>query len=469
MKNTKLVEFLRTFKARDFRRFGEFLHSPFFNKRSDIQQFYEVIRKWAPSFDQDDLTREAVWKAYSGEEEVNEKELIYMMNFVLKLAENYVATEAFQQDTTSRGIRNLEYCLVNGLNKHFKSSFDRTQKSLQDEQFRDAEWHLKAWRLADADMQHFYLSRTRKVDDSIQKVVENLDAFYQDKKLELGGELLNLNQILQTEYDTGFIDDLQQTLSKQPKTKTSVNIRKLVLNILANPEETGPFYELRALLPQVGQYFPPEKAKGIFAYAQNYCIRKIRTGALEFELELFRIYQDSIRGGYMYENGFISPWDFKNVCSVALKLKEFEWTERFIHSHERRLKPEFRAAAIAYNSANLAYHQSQYDQALKALMRVEFTDIFYALDTRRMMLMIYFERNDSESLFSLIASFKTYLRRNRIIAETTRAAYKNFVDWVARIYRSRPTKPARIAKMKSEIEAENQLTEREWLLKQLTS
>ena len=414
------------------------------------------------------IERDNVWRRYAGDRPFDGKELNYVANFVLQHAENYIAHEYFQQDSTSKYNRILPHCLEHGLEKHYRSVYQRAQKALVAEPYRDANWHLKAWHLADIEMTRFYSSRSRRVDTSINTVVEHLDTFYFDKKLELSSEILNLNQILSENFDTSFIPELMGLVENRNSSESIVEIRWLIVKILSDPDDIPSFHKLRELLPLARRIYPPEGVTGIFSYAQNFCIRRIKSGDSSFEKVLFRIYRESIESKVMFEAGFLSPWDFKNVCSIALKLGEFQWVEAFIDEHQHRIPEEFRDTAIAYNSANLYFHQEDYAKALRALTTVEFSDVFYALDTRRITLMIYFNRKETDALFSLISSFRTFLNRNDIISESNRHAYRNFINWAARIYRLSPweLKEQRAA-LSSELSAVSLIVQREWLMAKL--
>lgn len=467
MHQTKLIQLLRTFQARDFRRFREYLASPFFNKRQDLIDFYAVLERSAPEFSSADVTKTAVWAQYTTKKPLNEKELTYLISFLFKHAENYIAMEALNADETTKGTHVLGHHMLKGLDKQYRAALQRTHSALQKEPYRDAIWHHKAWRLADVENQYFYFSKTRKSDQSMTRALKHLDAFYLDKKLEMSSEILNLNQILQKKLPTDFMQDLLLFLDKQPETEPTVLIRKLILNCLRDAEDANSFTELLKLLPSTPTLFPPDKVKGIFSYAQNFCIRRIKAGDLSYQSVLFQIYQESLRSEVMYENGILSPWSFKNVCSIALTLKEFEWTAGFIASHRERIAPQFRDSALAYNSGHLHYHQQAYQQALRSLMQVEFSDIFYALDTRRLMLKIYFERNDDDALTSLISSFKTFLRRNKVVSEQNRIAYKHFVDWLGRIFAAlQKGDTEQLAQYHTTISTIQPIVEQEWLLKQ---
>ena len=63
----------------------------------------------------------------------------------------------------------------------------------------------------------------------------------------------------------------------------------------------------------------------------------------------------------------------------------------FIELHLHHLPPNERDNAHTYNSAMLCYYRKQYRQAVKLLQTVEFTDLYYQLDARSILLKVYFE------------------------------------------------------------------------------
>ena len=152
------------------------------------------------------------------------------------------------------------------------------------------------------------------------------------------------------------------------------------------------------------------------------------------------------------------------MCSIALKLGEYAWTEAFIAAQSPRIAEEFRGSAVAYNTANLHFHQQHYDEALRALAQVEYSDVYYALDTRRITLMVYVEREDVDGVANLVPAFRSYLKRVKGISVAQRKGYKNFVDWVAKLMRMSPANLRKdrdhLVKSLSETQP---LAAREWL------
>ena len=78
-----------------------------------------------------------------------------------------------------------------------------------------------------------------------------------------------------------------------------------------------------------------------------------------------------------------------------------------------------------------------------------------------MLLKIYYETNEGEALFALIASFSIYLRRNKKIAKDVGEGYLNFTAILGRIVRATKDKyPPIIEKINNT----QQLYNRNWLL-----
>jgi len=466
--DSKLIVLLSTFNARDHNRFREYLQSPFFNKREDLLDFYECLRGFAPEFDPGRCTRENVWQAYASGKPFNSKSLNYLANFLLTLAEDFLAVRGLRKDGITSGIWLMDHYLEQRLEKHYRSTLLRTKKALEAEPYRDSQWHLNAWRVEELAIQQFYASRTRKADDTIQKAQTHLDAFYLDRTFELGTEQFSINQMFQRSCNTDYVEELLEITDQQAAEHPIIRIRRLIFRIHVAPENHEVFEELLALLPAVQSHFRPDQAKGVFAYAQNHCIRRIRAGDSQYEQLLFQIYQQSIASGVIYENGHLSPWDFKNVCSIGLKLEAYDWIGDFIDNSNSKIEAPFRNSALAYNQGNWHFHQGQFDAALRSLAKVEFSDVYYALDTRRITLMIYYQRGDQEGMAFLIPAFRSYVRRIKGISDSQRFAYKNFVNWVAKLARISPAELKRDRESLMQQLAEvKPLIERVWLADRL--
>ena len=101
------------------------------------------------------------------------------------------------------------------------------------------------------------------------------------------------------------------------------------------------------------------------------------------------------------------------------------------------------------------------------MQTVEYSDVFYILDSKSMLLKSYYELNENDSLFSLCNSFSILLRRKKLISENHRVNHLNFIRFVKSLMRLDAKDNAKIKLLKKEIEQANKVADKSWLLEKI--
>lgn len=205
----------------------------------------------------------------------------------------------------------------------------------------------------------------------------------------------------------------------------------------------------------------------MYAYAQNYCIKRINSGNQDYLQELFGLYKTTLDRKIVFDGKYISPWTYKNIVGVALRVEEYNWVEKFIHEYKEYVSPELRENAFAFNLASFYFNKGKFDKALELLRNVEFTDIVYSLDSKAMLLRIYYELKEMEPLWSLLDSFQVYLRRNKLVSDSQKAIYMNLIQFVKEATRIRKGDKDAVNKLKDKIEKIKQVAYSQWLKKKV--
>ncbi|MEM1000499.1 MAG: hypothetical protein AAGN35_25830 [Bacteroidota bacterium] len=461
MQHSKLLDLLRTFTRRDLRRFTAFIQSPYFNTDAEVVALFAHLRGLSPRFPERKLQREVIWRAVYPDQPYDEKALAYHQSHLLQLGEQFLAFERVQSRPQELSLHALVAVEDRGLEKHANLARKRLHKQVDAYAFRTEEYYRMQYETTAVEIMDQSRRQVRTYDRFLQEHVRHLDHFYLAARLRLTCELVNRQNILAQQYAPGQVDALLDYLAAQGADQVpAVAVYHCVLLLLTSPEGDTYFLQLKGLLQAHVAVVPDPELAEIYSYVQNFCILRIRSGRLEYLTELFAVYQQSLAKGYFLENGVLSPWKYKNIASVALRVGEFAWVQNFIRDYKEALPTEFRETAYAYNQAFLCYQQGQLKQALRNLRDVEFNDVFYSLDTRKMMLMIYFEQGEEEPMLSLIAAFRTYLRRNKLISEKNRRAYWNFIDLVNAIHRAEQT----VEGLQIAIRSTQPLVEEQWLV-----
>lgn len=464
MTESKLIYLLKTFKKVEWRRFREFLASPYFNKRTDLIDFFGYIQSIAPDFSEKKLAKEVIFKKLYPNQLYEDKQMRYLMNYTLKAAEEFLGQQKLES-TTLKDSYILEELVDRKLEKHSKKYFEKIAGNQNHVQEKSSDYYFSKYLLADIANKHFNKQDLRKDDGSLKIATDNLDLFYLVNKLKYSCEMLNRQKLFTTKYNLTLTNILHNYLEEQNLEKEPIIAIYSQIFQLSAREDTGENFEiLKGLIEKYNSIIPPTEKQHIYSYAINYCGRQIKYNhnIRYYANECLNLYLEGIKQEFFFVSGYLSPWNFKNVVKLGFNLKKYDWTEQFIQDYYKKLAPEFQDDALHYNLADLAYRKENYKEAQYHLLLVEYSDVFYTLGAKTMLLKIYYENDEIESMFSLIASFSIYIRRNKKISNNFRETYLNFTMLLHQIVRATKDK---IPKVIEKINQTELVTNRNWLLK----
>lgn len=304
--------------------------------------------------------------------------------------------------------------------------------------FRDDQYFFKKYCLEQEADLFFIQQQQRSYDDSIQKLVDNLDLFYLTEKLKNSCEMINRRVIIKADYKLWFIDHIIYLVEQNHsyfKQFPTVMVYYTIYKMLTEPENDLHYQQLVSRLEIESDKFSKEEARSMYNYIRNYCIRKVNEGNQNYLKELFELFKVLINKQLILRSNMILQWDYKNIISVALRNKAYAWTEQFIHQYKAHLDPKYRENALSYNLAYLYYEKGQNDKAISELHKVEFDDIFYHLDAKVLLMKSYFDLEEENAFHSLVDSFRIYLRRNKLITRHQQVIYQNFIRLAAKLFR----------------------------------
>ncbi len=463
MHNSKIILLLKTFTDKEFREFNKFLASPYYNQKQEIIRLYQEIRKTAPEFLEKKIQRKQIMKKVFPQESFSEKKYKYVSNLLLKLAEKYISLK----ETESRELIQ-EYHLLNAytkrdVEKNYNFILSKTKKEHSLFIKRDADYYYQDYLLKNVEEKYFNQKKIRKNNKYTQQLLDSFDIYYLANKLKYTCHLINDQQIISSTSDFKLMTEIIQFIDKENYSDYPAIHLYFVLYRLLTEDDKKYFDQIKILLSNYNNLFDKEELRGINYIVINFCIKKLRLNErTDFYLrELYQMYQNGIASNLLFEGNYLSPWTYKNVIKLGLRLELFQETEQFIIQYKDKLKQEFQSNAFHYNMGELHYYKKDFSKALDYLLYVDFSDIYYILGTKSLMLKIYYETDEDEALFSLMASFQTYLRRNTLLSEEIRITYSNFIKCLQKI-----TKEPH-QKLLDEINNTAPLYDQKWLLEKL--
>jgi hypothetical protein len=231
----------------------------------------------------------------------------------------------------------------------------------------------------------------------------------------------------------------------------AIRIYRLIHKALTEPDNQQNYAELLRSLDEHSNLFSKPEQRGMYVFAQNYCIKRINRGEAGALKQIFDLYQAMVDKDLIYEGNYVSQPDFKNIVTTGLRLGEVEWVSGFIEEFKGKLNPEFSENAYTYSMAWVHFTRREFDKALRMLLRVEFNDVYYHLDSKSLLMKVYYEMDEYDAFFSLVDAFKIYLRRNKFISEFQRETYHNFILLINKLMKVKLRKNSMTAVLHEEV------------------
>lgn len=468
MENSKLIELLRKMQPKQLKKIRALATSPFFNNDEDLVKLLDALLQFAPDFDLQHIDKKQLYKLAFSKAKYDEKKFGYLLSDILWVVEQYLIETRFAEQKALQHFYLLQEYTELELEKHYRGTLSEARNKQQKYPYRDADFFYNEFLLDAVENAYFDKLRTHRFDISLQHAVDNLDIYFLTLKLKYSCEIYNRSNVVATDYEIRLLDEILVYLKSHTfEHAPAIQVYYKVLMTLKEPQEAAHFAELKKLLAKHTNQFPPKEARDMYAYAQNYCIKQVNGGNMKYLKDLFQLYKMTLETEIIFLDKYLSPWSYKNITSVALRLQEYDWAEKFVEDYKERVEPPFRNNAYAYNMASIYFDNKKFDKALELLRHVDFNDLYYSLDSKAMMLRIYYELKEKKSLSSLLDSFRVYLKRNKQVSEYQRTIYLNLVKYVREASRIPKQEKYRAVKLKETIEKNKNTAYLNWLLEKI--
>ncbi|MGK0391196.1 MAG: hypothetical protein ACI94Y_003958 [Maribacter sp.] len=438
MQNSKLILLLKSFSVREYKEFQRFVASPFFNTNEEVVMFFTILKKLSPHFKEGRINKEQILKKMYPSKKFDDAHCKFLMNQLLKLAERYIAIANMEQKDTMKDYYLLDSYMQRGIDKNYQFILKKTKKILQSKKERDADFLHQEYLLTDIANLHFDKQSKRQGNEHLQQMVDTFDKYYMANKLKYTCQMLNNQSIISESYNISLAAEVSTFIHKNDYSHIPAVHLYHNLYMLLTGGKKGQFISTVQLFKDYRSTFGKTELRQILYFLVNFCIRQLKSGddGDYYFNELFTLYQEGVDTGLLLEQGQINPWDYKNIIKIGLKLKRFTETESFIIDYNDKLKEQYKEDALHYNLAELYYYKKKPQKALEHLIEVEFSDIYYILGTKKILLKIYYETDEYDAMESLLISFQTYLKRNKLISENVRDTYLNFTKCLYKIIKN---------------------------------
>ncbi len=439
MKSTHLVKVLSALDAKELKKFNDWVSSPFFNKNKRVNILCEFVLKYTPEHDDKGFTKEKTYRLLFQNQPYNSTQLNNVISDLLQLLFQYLAYQNFQRTSEFEKICLMNELLAKGLDDSMLKVSKRYEKEKAKTSIRNSSHFFDNYLFYKQIDEYQLAQPTRDFNENLQLKNDELDLFYVATKLKIASDMASRNLVIQGNYDCHFLEEVLERIEKNIEfyqNYPAITVYYNVIQTMASKDESY-YFQLKDLLANNLSIFPKEELRVLYDYARNYCIRKINQGNSAYYKEILSLYQFLLDKQIIFKNGHLTQWDYKNIVTVGMRLKEYDWTEQFIHKYKIQLPPNEQENAYVYNMAVYYYERKAYEKSLLMLHEVRFTDASYHIGAKIIQIKSYYELDESEALYSLIETFRIYIIRNKKLSDYRKKANLNFLKIVKKTFKLR--------------------------------
>jgi len=468
--NNKFIGLLKTFNKKDIRIFRKILTSPYFNNDENLTILFDVIIKFSPKFLPKNLERNNLYKIAFPKKPYNEKQLGYYMSDLMRLGEKYCALQEFEENQVNFITKGLDNFLKRNLNAQFNSYVKEAEKVRKNFKFKNADFYFDKYKLEMVKHDSFNQQMKRANNELIYNSIKSLDTFYISEKLRLSCQILNRKNVFSVDFNDVLIDEIIELIeSKDVIDEPAIKLYYHIYKAMKEPNVFAHFENLKESINANIGFFNEIEKGNIYYYAINYAIRKINSGEKEFTSELFDLYKTGLVNNIFFKNGILSPWTFQNIVNVGLRSNEVVWVENFIEEFSKYIHADQKENAYHFSKCNLFFHKKQFEKAHEQLLQIQFTNVSYHVLSKILLAKIYFELKEGIALFAHLDNFRVYIRKHKLISDSVKEHYLNFVSIIKKVYKADLGNKKTKTDLMDLIENKKNIPDSDWLLSKIES
>lgn len=477
MISSTLLGILSKFSVKEFKEFGEFVKSPFFNKNIHVKHLYEYLKKFYPEFKDKNLDKQIVFEKLFGDKEYNDGFLRTVIYNLGKLAEDYLAYINFRKDDLNRGLNLLKELNERKLEKVFLKYYNEIEEDINSITFHDPDYFFKKYELQNQKEIYMDWTKFKQKDfknyttNTVTYIDDELTSYYLSKALNHYRFMLDKNMYEQIEHNFDFIEHIMDyLLTKDNYFREKLKIKLHLYEVLLIKEKKEEHFEiLKDIFYTSFNNLSRSDLYSLHNILQSYCVYmgyNNKPGYIQTRFELYKICIEQ----KLYaaaEHIYFDDLMFGNIVSTALAVSEFKWAEDFIEEYKSMLSPENTDVVINYSYSRLHFSKGDFEKALLFINSIRtIKHIQYKLPVRDLTLKIYYELGMLVQSAYQIDSYRHFLNNNKMSLSDERfARILNFLKFYTRLVKIKEKNSSKdLLKLQEDIESTPNTLERSWLI-----
>jgi hypothetical protein len=436
MHKYKFLSLLDALSEKEFKSFGKFISSPFFNESKKMLELYWLIKIFFLSRNLKNLSLEKISDSiYKKYDYTKTRKLVSDFSLLL---EDFLIHSSVESDAIGKRM----YLFQRLINEESGNYEIGSISKLNDISVSDGKsFYFLKLKLAGEDIAAKKFSlHTAKLADKITDFAGAIDKQYFFLKLHLYHLLIqndfqNENEILNygfTNQDRlfGYIEKNAELFRlSEPR----IYLYYFVLKLIKGRKTEGIYRETENIIEQNRKFLNPSDNGFIMQSVITYIINEINLGKYDRPEIIPDIFGKIKAKGYFEKLKDLNYKIFIETVHFAVLTNNPGFAEYFIWDYYKKINSGIREDSLNLALAMLRFEQGRYGETRDHLMKIENRSYIFYLISNSLLLKIYFEENSLKYIRPPVDSFRHFLKRNKTVPQYYKISFSLFLNYLTKL------------------------------------
>ena len=475
MQTSKLFSLLQTLSPSEFKQFGKFVASPYFNTNPSRVAFYKAIQTCFPRINHPKLNKQQVFSKLFPGKAYDDR---FMRNLMLDM-NNLLKKFLLQEELEKQKNVQQELLMDAYIRKYrlddFKRLFNQQYKIYEDIAIKNRHQHFEFYRLLE---KYYYIPG---LDLSLVDRKILLDALHAmnmyfvltniNLVIALHSRFVSLNEALPEFYFLNYFKEYVNALKE--KDQYIIKNYLMAIDFYKEPSADG-VEKLKTNFQETFQFLSPFDKELILRIISGQMNMLIAGGHVAYISKIYDLFKWGIGTEVLKYNKQIDMVFYLNIVNVAMQNKDYQWAKDFMESYKSYLPSAQREEIYHLAKATVEVYTKNFDRVIKFLSPFSFINSPFGARYRIILLQSYFEIMLTDSsyqkiLLSHCRNFTKYISRNDNMHPSRKIRLSNTIKLVQRISKKFPISDLKIIEeFKSSVNNTNAIALKKWVLQKIS-
>ncbi|MBS1516877.1 MAG: hypothetical protein JSS91_02190 [Bacteroidetes bacterium] len=457
MLKSSLLEILRTFTKPELIKFGDFVRSPYFNKKENVTKLFLEIKKYAPVFADENLEKEKIWQKLFPGKDYNYgimKNLIHDGN---KLIERFIRLEYSENIEIRTEHDLLEALFERNILDLLSRKFASFEKLYSEANFKNIDldseiiyynlnnvYELKAWSDYSYNPDSNYKDVQRKSSGYFiySFLLGCFKRYNNIKSKNISKHFDEKNDFIESFFENFLQEEIELIMNFARKYSSGSNINVLncyylLYKSISSKENVENYFNLKQALYKYGNEISNTDLISLYAGLNNYLLEN-QSGDINTAMEFTDNYKTMMsRNLFLEPNGKLREYRFNMYIYNSCNADTCDETLKFISEYLDKIPEISRSNSYNFGMALVHFAKSEFNKSLEFISKISqnYFDMKYQL--KNLMLMIYYELNDYDAFLYSLDTNKHFLNNNKAVDDNSKESANVFLNLISKLFKLR--------------------------------